>query len=137
MNKKQNEIQDYFNSLSELWRKERSETQLTLWKLISRLVKVQENNLADNIVYFNLCSYRGYYADLALSTIPTETISIEDAIVELQDTIDKEFRGYKGGEFIMDKNTPLWVADYGNLGNKIVDIQIVNNTVYFITKEDE
>lgn len=38
----------------------------------------------------------------------------------LKETVGKEFTGYKGGEFTMDENTPIWVANYGNSGNTAV-----------------
>ena len=37
--------------------------------------------------------------------------------------IGEVFEGYKGGDYTMSKNTPVWVANYGNSGNTgIVDV---------------
>lgn len=65
-------------------------------------------------------SYRGYYADLALE--PTEVpIKVWELLNQLSDVIDTELTGYKGGKFLMEHDTPMWVATYGNTGQAMVD----------------
>ena len=57
-------------------------------------------------------SYRGYYSDLALS-YGDEGMTSGLLLNELRDAVGATFEGYKGGEFRMDKSTPVWVANYG------------------------
>ena len=40
------------------------------------------------------------------------------------------FEGYKGGDFMMGALTPLWVAAYGNCGNKLLAINSRNSTAW-------
>jgi hypothetical protein len=64
-----------------------------------------------------LDSYRGYYDDLALGfdeidwdTYPT----VKSLVAELESAIGKTFTGWKGGDYVMDRETPLWVANPGD-----------------------
>lgn len=67
-------------------------------------------------------SYRGYYEDLALgfevdaSDYPT--------VAELQETlteaIGETFQGWKGGEYRMDRNSRLWVANCGQTSDTTI-----------------
>jgi hypothetical protein len=60
-------------------------------------------------------SYRGYYCDLALSYDDREDEAMDAG--ELLDVLKKAdgqvFTGYKGGDYRMDRSTPVWVANYG------------------------
>ena len=57
-------------------------------------------------------SYRGYYSDLALQ--PTEDAVTAGALLaECQAVLGKDLAGYKGGDFMMDEETPMWVSHYG------------------------
>lgn len=60
-----------------------------------------------------LDSYRGYYSDLALS-FGDEGMCVADLLAELKDADGNVFTGYKGGDYRMDRSTPVWVANYGN-----------------------
>lgn len=57
-------------------------------------------------------SYRGYYSDLALG-FDREGMKVGALRAELQDADGGTFEGYKGGEYRMDRSTPVWVANYG------------------------
>lgn len=49
--------------------------------------------------------------------------TIQELLTELKSAIGKEYTGWKGGEFRMDENTPVWVANSGNSGHTaIVDV---------------
>lgn len=56
-------------------------------------------------------SYRGYYSDLAFSSVGASTV--EAVLSDLRSALDNTYEGYKGGEFVMDEDTPLWVSEYG------------------------
>lgn len=57
-------------------------------------------------------SYRGYYSDLALSW---DSVGLDVArLLKVLEAADGEvFTGYKGGDYRMDRSTPVWVANYG------------------------
>lgn len=57
-------------------------------------------------------SYRGYYSDLALS-FAEAGLTAGALLKELEDANGSVFTGYKGGDYRMDRSTPVWVANYG------------------------
>ena len=76
-------------------------------------------------------SWRGIYAELALNFVSdhyseNKQLTVTEFYNLLKSAIGKVFVGYKGGEFIMNKNTPVWVANYGHSGNTAV-IDIIDN----------
>ena len=106
---------------------------MRLGKLIDMLKKCdQEKPLflrVDGVIKYYPCdisSYRGDYSHLAIERNETEDsspIKVGDFIKELELCIGKTFTGYKGGDFTMGRNTPVWVANYGNSGSTgIVDV---------------
>jgi hypothetical protein len=61
-----------------------------------------------------LDSWRGSYDELALEYSETgEKFTAEALLQKLKAAIGATFYGYKGGEFVMGKTTPVWVANYG------------------------
>lgn len=99
--------------------KERAITQLTLGGFIDRLKELPSDTRVDNLESPH--SYRGYYSDLAFER--GEGTTTAAALLALcKDCMGEEFIGYKGGEFIMGKNTPVWVANYGSCGERIMAI---------------
>lgn len=89
-----------------------------------------------------LDSWRGIYKELAIQTkslgsyntdqvekenpeygitiwkkkeIGKENPTVGEWIGVLKESIGKTFNGYKGGEFTMSKNTPVWLAECGNI----------------------
>lgn len=73
-------------------------------------------------------SYRGFYEDLAV--VPcghgphghnpeTRIDTVHTFRKALEDCVDSVFRGYKGGDFLMTRETPLWVAPYGSTGHPL------------------
>lgn len=71
-------------------------------------------------------SYRGYYDHLALGwSEPSGWPTVATVLAELQSAIGKTFEGYKGGDYKMDRDTPLWVANYSHSGGTgIVSITV-------------
>jgi hypothetical protein len=72
-------------------------------------------------------SWRGIYSELALdidsSRGGVKAMPVTKFSKMLKNTVGKTFTGYKGGEFVMGKHTPVWVANYGNSGNTaVIDI---------------
>lgn len=122
--------------------------QLTLGELILKLEPIVENQktrISDGkteeatVVYdfeylfpTTIDSWRGSYSELALDFVDSKHGSREkemkasDFLKMLKETIGEKFTGYKGGEFVMGENTPVWVANYGNSGSTAV-IDVVDN----------
>lgn len=58
-------------------------------------------------------SYRGYYEDLAVGFSDGDAPTVAELVAALESAIGKTFCGYKGGDYRMDRNTTLWVANHG------------------------
>lgn len=61
-----------------------------------------------------LRSWRGRYAELALSFDGDGTATVGDLLAEAVAAIGETFQGYKGGDYVMGRGTPLWLANYGD-----------------------
>ena len=59
-------------------------------------------------------SYRGYYEHIAFE--PTTEMTIEEILNVAKSVLDEMFEGYKGGDFTMCKDTPVWIANWGSSG---------------------
>jgi hypothetical protein len=105
--------------------------QLTLGELILKLepiVKNQKEGEEATVRYdfeylfpTSIDSWRGSYNELALNyKSEGEEMSVSDFLQMLKDCIGKTFTGYKGGEYKMNRLTPVWVANYGRSGNTAV-----------------
>ena len=108
-----------FDGLSANWQKERAESQMTLGKLIDRLTELPTDTVIKG--FGDPHSYRGYYSDLAFS-LSENDMTTSYAIEMCQKCMGEVFEGYKGGDFQMGRNTPVWIAEYGDCGKKIMAI---------------
>lgn len=130
--------------------------QLSLGELIAKLEPIAEkqavrlaNEQDEAIVYFDFgdlfptefTSWRGIYRELALcfserwySPKDVKPHTVTGFLKLCKETVGKEFIGYKGGEFTMGKNTPVWVANWGTSGNTaLLDVVDDGYTVILIT----
>lgn len=90
---------------------------LRLGDLIDALERVEEK---DKHVEFDfggfeptgISSYRGYYSDLALQYDGT-ALNTGQLLETLKKADGAVFTGYKGGDYQMNRSTPVWVANYG------------------------
>ena len=98
--------------------------QLLLGELILKLEAVNtprkdgsEKEVRFDFGYFTptiIDSWRGSYNELALGYSETEKdITVGELIKMLEKAIGKTYTGFKGGEFVMGRNTPIWVSNYG------------------------
>lgn len=100
--------------------------QLMLGELIIKLEGVEDKDkpVIFDKQYFptDIASWRGSYDELAfeykeINNDPLATAeqprTVETWLKKLKGTIGATFHGYKGGEFLMGKTTPVWVANYG------------------------
>jgi hypothetical protein len=94
--------------------------QLTLGELITFLEQQPESLLIEGLDHAD--SYRRYPDQLAFSLIGKK-ISVKKLLETCKEIKrDARFEGYKGGNYLMDENTPLWVANYGECGTKLIKI---------------
>jgi hypothetical protein len=114
-----NNLQMLINGMSVEAQKERAKTQMTLGQVIEALEKIKDKTVL--LPFHYLCSYRGYYEDLAFVTSGAH--SIEEVLKDCKDSMGEIFTGYKGGEFQMGKNTPVHVVDsHENTGTPLISI---------------
>lgn len=101
--------------------------QMTLGELISALERKEESSpLRFDFGYFypsRLCSWRGAYEQLAITYESEGKCTVGQFLNILRDAVGKTFHGYKGGDYVMDERTRVWVANYGDSGNTVpVDV---------------
>jgi hypothetical protein len=91
------------------------EDQMTIGEVWAYLSKIPVDHLTRwSLLYAH--SYRGFYEDVAMSVRDSGR---QTKIAELMEEVNKcrgTFTGYKGGEYTMDEDTPVWVADPGSIG---------------------
>lgn len=114
-------IQALMDGMSAQWQRERAETQITLGKLIDALEAMPEGAEVANLNSAH--SYRGYYSDLAFER-EEGTRPATDLLKECKKARGQVFCGYKGGDFVMGARTPVWVADYGDCGTKLMALHV-------------
>src|SRR3990167_10281820 len=90
---------------------------MTLGELIKRL-EMEPPKKVIRSGFGSPHSYRGFYEDLAFVPMQ-EGISVEVILKMAKDALGKTFQGYKGGDFKMDENTDVWLAEYGGLGEAL------------------
>jgi hypothetical protein len=54
----------------------------------------------------------------------------------LKECVGKEFVGYKGGNFLMSRGTPVWVSDYGTSSGFKQEEDKHNQAIVDVTEED-
>lgn len=122
------DLQKLFDAMGESDRLTRSRTHLTLGRLIAAL----ESLPSDVVVGLSRPhSYRGYYSDLAFQSDNTTTA--EELLEVCRECVGVVFEGYKGGDFTMSEDTPLWIAHYGSCGERLMGI---NNDGTLVTLPD-
>lgn len=110
------------DGMSAQWQKERAATQMTLGKMTDRLALLPPETLIEGSASPH--SYRGYYCDLAFEPSDNRNrITASVALALCKGAMGEVFQGYKGGDFQMGRNTPLWLSNYGRTGQKIMGIR--------------
>ena len=120
-------------------RDSRSGYHLTLGEAIKQLAKFPNRYVVtfdtSNLSPHDEMSYRGYYSDLAFNE-SNESKTVEEFVQQLQDALNQEYTGYKGGDFRMDESTPLWVAEYGEAsGIAIMSMHVAEDRIVVVTKK--
>ncbi len=125
------QLQAMLSGMSAQWQRECAETQMTLGKMIQTLQAIPEGAMVANLG--NMHSYRGYYRDLAFEG-QSGLKPAAELLAECREAMGRVFEGYKGGDYMMGAKTPVWMADYGRCGWKIMDLF---EGGYIETAEDE
>lgn len=111
------DIQSYIDGFFAAQRMERTKTQMTLGKMINFLSSADPDLLIPSLE--NPHSYRGYYEDLAFE--PSDGFrKASDLLADCLSALGKTFEGWKGGDFLMKEDTPVWIAVEGCCGKKIL-----------------
>ncbi len=104
-----------------------AKNQMTLGELIAALQRKDQ----DASVTFGFdfarpsCvhSYRGYYEDLAIGYSRHEQCTVAALLKMLADADGQTFTGWKGGDYVMDLDTVVWMSNPGDsCGMAIVDV---------------
>ena len=67
-------------------------------------------------------SYRGNYSHLAMGYREwVDCVVVSEVLEDLRKAVGKEFRGYKGGEFLMTADAKVWVANWGFTGDTVIN----------------
>lgn len=97
---------------------------MTLGELINTLKSFPKDYLVVikpyDLIPCGLTSYRGYYNELALEYDIVGHCTVENLLKVAKKVLGKELMGYKGGNFLMTKNTPVWISNYGNTSNMLL-----------------
>ena len=73
-----------------------------------KLIYVEEGMGCDG-----LSSWRASYCELALEYDSEKKSTVKEVLKNAEGILDKTLVGYKGGDFLMDKKTPIHIANYG------------------------
>lgn len=128
-------VQKIVDAMGAAARQTRTQYHLTLGKMISQLKEVDPQT---HIYLTKPHSYRGYYSDLAFENTG-EPNTVGKFLKDLEENIlDKELIGYKGGEFLMGKDTPLWISEYSDASNlAIMGLRVDDGDIILNTKQIE
>jgi hypothetical protein len=118
------DMQKLVDAMNAAGRSTRSDYHLTLGELIAALRDMPEDlrvdcGDVDGEHPGRATSYRGYYSDLAF--MPTKDATTAGELLKIcEATLGTTLEGYKGGDFLMDANTPLWISEYGSSSGRAV-----------------
>jgi len=132
-----NAFQVYIDAWTAVERGKWQATQLTLGELIAELERcdAEKRVMVDGTVYSvsNGHSYRGYYADMGLEPSEAEQ-SVEECLAMLRGCVGASYRGYKGGEYEMGCDAPLWIAYWGFEGSRLLRVDDGGKAVSLVTE---
>ena len=120
----QEQLDKYLDKMHELNTKDI----MTLGQFIKELEKFNPDSIVTleplELYPTDFDSYRGYYCDLALGYTTRDGVEnrpcVKDLLQKAKECIGKEFTGYKGGEFTMSEDTPLWISNYGEVAGTVI-----------------
>ncbi len=116
---KKDDFDALLSIMKKAWQEERAKTQMTLGALLKALGDRHGLDLVDG--FKNPHCYRGHYEDVAFEPAG-EAMNVCDLIAICNSAIGKTFFGRQGGSFEMDETTPVWIAERGSYGGKLIGI---------------
>lgn len=95
--------------------------QISLGELLLKLEAIADKTKPvvfdfNGFVPTSLDSWRGIYAEISFHYEQVEPKTVSQIIEMVKEAIGKTYEGYKGGDFTMSRQTPVWVANYGESG---------------------
>lgn len=123
--------QAMFDIICSQMQRRRAQSQMTLGKMIAALELMPNDAEVANLGKAH--SYRGYYEDLAFSR-GAGTRKVSELLDECKSLMGRVLMGYKGGDYMMGELTPVWIADYGDCGRKLIALR---EGGVVVTAEDE
>ncbi len=124
-----------------LARSYRSEGCMTLGELIEQLSQFDKNKpvkFDDEKIPCAFHSWRGSYDQLALSDNESPCDNVKELLSKAKEALTKEFGGYKGGEFHMNKDTVIHRANVSEVGKCfLAEVLESDDYVVLICKTDE
>ena len=135
------DVQKLCDAMSTMGRVTRSDYHLTLGGLIKQLESLSPTLMVKfdwNGGYpYQEMSYRGYYSDLAFDWRESPVVAVAGLLNISRRALGRAYTGYKGGDFVMNEQTPLWAAPYGDTGRAIMGLEVTENVVVLKTKDME
>jgi len=128
------DMQAYIDGMSVKWQEERSASQMTLGGLIKHLEGLPEGVEVDGLS--SPVSYRGYYIDLAFE-LTGKKETAKSILPILRGCMGEVFEGYKGGDFSMGSLTPIWIASYGDCGERIMSVSADGKIITAPEEDDD
>jgi hypothetical protein len=120
-----NPMQAMLDAISESNRLTRAQYHVTLGKVIVLASKATGTvRFSDGGSPGDEMSYRGYYSDLSFDMRDGSPKPASVFLEQCVTALGKTYEGYKGGDFTMTENTPLWRASYGCCGDAIVQAAV-------------
>lgn len=142
------DIQDFIEIQKKQWAKESNDKgAMSAEEIISKLKEFKDSKKLIIIEMnseiftsdFAADSWRGSYNLPSIEYYSGNSgCSIESAIENLQEIDGMKVEGYKGGDYVLNKEDPLFIANYGCSNNctAIVDIQETDDFIICLTEQD-
>lgn len=74
-------------------------------------------------------SWRGIYEHLAIGyELSDDGVKVGNLLSEFESAVGKTFTGYKGGNYVMGLDTPVWLANYGKGSSSTIDRIVIDET---------
>lgn len=128
-------FQDFVDGENARAQRQRAGQQMTLGGLIDALAQLPPDR-----AIAGLCephSYRGYYCDVAFEP-SDEARSVADVLAEARGCMGEIFIGYKGGDYTMGRNTPVWISLYGMAsGMRLMGLDVEADPIRSVTAEED
>src|SRR4051794_5438037 len=90
---------------------------MTLGELINVLEAVEDKSQVCRWGFVHPHSYRGYYNELAFE--PMQNVSVEAMLRSAKGAEGAVYRGWKGGDYLMSKETSVYLAHEGSTGDEL------------------